>query len=144
MRLPKRGRRARWLAIGYGLLLFVWLTPEDNSVVPVTLLGAGLSVLLVIYWVLGKWGGSSIAERYVVPGVVLLGAAAGLGTSITTFSLMLVKNVQHSHIYIDFPPGLMLAILARAPLWALAGGLLGLGLTLAWLALVPQQPAREE
>jgi hypothetical protein len=133
--LPQRGRRARWLAIGYGVLLFLWLAPEDNSILPVTLLGGGLSALAVVLWMLGKLGGRAIPARYAVLGAVLLGIGIGLGASVATFSLMLLKDAQHSHIYPDFPPALMLAILARAPAWAAAGGLAGFGAALAWLGL---------
>lgn len=30
-------RRLRLMTMGYGLLLFIWLTPEDNTVWPVAL-----------------------------------------------------------------------------------------------------------
>jgi hypothetical protein len=44
---------------------------------------------------------------------------------------MLVKNGLHSHLFPDYPFGLIVDLLARAPLWALAGMFAGIGLLLA-------------
>jgi lysylphosphatidylglycerol synthetase-like protein (DUF2156 family) len=73
--------------------------------------------------------------RYLPAITALMGILTGVGASLFTAGLMLFKNVRHSHIYLDFPAGLMGAILERAPVWMIAGGLLGLGIGLAWLAL---------
>jgi hypothetical protein len=135
MKLPARGRKARWLALVYGLLLFLWLGPEDYSVWPVTLLGTGLSALTVILWMSGKIGGKEVSGRMLLPGATLMGATIGIGASIATAALMFFKNARHAHIYLDFPPGQMLAMLERAPIWGLAGSLVGLALALLWLAL---------
>ena len=65
----------------------------------------------------------------------MLGAIIGIGSSLITALLMLLKNARHSHFFPDFPPGQIGAIIERAPVWALAGGLIGLGLGLLWNAL---------
>jgi len=135
MKLPARGRKARWLAIVYGLILFLWLNPEDYSVWPVTLLGTVLSALIIVLWTLGKIGGKEVSTRMMLPGAILLGATIGIGASVITAALMFFKNARHAHLFLDFPPGQMLAILERAPIWGLAGGLTGLALALIWLAL---------
>jgi len=135
LRLPLRGRRARWVAIGYGIVLFLWLGPEDNAVWPVALHGAGLSALLVGFWVLGRFGGKTVSRRTLVPGALALGAVGGLGAAIMTAALMFFKNARHAHLYLDYPPEQMGGLLRRGPVWALAGALFGLGLALAWLAL---------
>lgn len=135
MRLPHRGRKARWIAILYGLLIFFWLSSEDNRIWPVTLLGAGAAVLIVAWMILSRWGGQTIPARYVPVSLALFGLLTGLGASLITALLMLFKNARHGHIFPDYPPGLMGAILERGPLWALGGALAGLGVGLAWLAL---------
>ncbi len=135
LRLPVRGGRARWVAIGYGIVLFLWLEPEDDAVWPAALLGAGLSALLVVFWVLGRFGGKTVSRRTVVSGALALGAVGGFGAAIMTTVLMFFKNARHAHLYPDYPPEQMGAMLQRGPVWALAGALFGLGLALAWLAL---------
>ena len=133
-RVPVRSRRLRWLTLGYGLLVFLWLSPEDTRVTPVAALGLGLSVLLVILAITGKAGGRQIPALFLIPGGVVLGAITGVGAAITTTGLMLIKNGLHAHLFLDYPPRLMLAILERAPKWGVAGALVGLSLALIWLA----------
>jgi hypothetical protein len=135
LRLPRRGRKARWAAILCGMAILLWLGVEDNYVWPVTLLGTGISALTIILWTLDRLCGKAIPGHYVPWLAVLMGALVGLGAALATVILMLFKNAWHSHIFLDFPAELMGAILLRAPLWALAGGMTGLGLGLAWLAL---------
>lgn len=133
LRLPRPGRRARLAGLGTGAALLLWLSVEDNHVWPAALLGAALAVLLVTLTLLHHLGGRDLPARRVVPGAALLGVAAGLAASIVAAGLMLFKNAMHAHLFPDYPPGLLLAILERAPVWAVAGGLAGLGLAFGWL-----------
>jgi hypothetical protein len=135
LQLPKPNRRFRLFIIGYGLVLFIWFTPEDNHVWPATVLGLGMAALLVIWNVLSKLGGKIVPRQYVVLGAVLLGVMVGAGTSVATAGLMFFKNALHAHLFVDYPTPLLLAVLERAPAWGLAGGLAGLGAALAWLSL---------
>src|SRR5690606_27152857 len=93
-----------------------------------------LAALVILLWIMGKLGGQRLPVHYALPGTLLTGACIGLGASVATVGLMFFKNARHAHVYLDFPPELMGAILQRAPLWALAGSFIGLGLTLAWMA----------
>lgn len=135
LRLPTPNRRTRLLIIGYGLLLFLWFTPEDNQVWPVTLLGLGMAALLVLSNVMNKLDGKVISIRYLIAGAVVLGVLIGASTSVTSAGLMFFKNALHPHLFVDFPTPLLPAMLERAPAWGLAGGLVGLGAALAWFAL---------
>jgi hypothetical protein len=139
-KIPVRSRGLRWLALGYGLIVFLWLSPEDTRIAPVVMLGLGLSALLVILTITGSLGGRQIPALYVIPGGLALGAITGVGTAITTTGLMLIKNGLHAHFFLDYPPNLMLAILERAPIWGIAGGLIGLSLAFIWLALSKPRP----
>lgn len=135
MRLPQPGRWSRLLALGYGVALFVWLSVEDTATWSAALFGLGLSSLIAILLTLDKIGGRWLAERYVPVFGVLLGAVIGLGSSPAAAVLMFFKNARHAHIFPDYPVGMILAVLERAPLWAAAGALAGLSIGLAWLAL---------
>lgn len=134
LHIPAGGRKTRWLILFYGMAVFLWLGPEDTSIIPVTLLGGGLSALIVFVWTLHKAGGSAIPARWVPVIAMVLGGATGLGASAFTVGLMFFKNARHAHVFLDYPVGLMLAIVERAPVWAAAGGLLGLAVSLLWLA----------
>lgn len=135
MRLPVPGRWSRLLALGFGAALLAWLSVEDLVTWPAALFGLGLSSLIVILSTLDKIRGRWLARRYVPVLGLLLGAAVGAGTGVTAAGLMFFKNAMHAHVFPDYPAGLILAMLGRAPLWAAAGALAGLGLGLAWLAL---------
>jgi hypothetical protein len=133
--IPTPNRRIRLVVMSYGLLLFLWFTPEDNQVWPVTLLGWGMAALVIFMTLVNKLGGRQIPARYVVPLASVVGILVGLGSSIATAGLMFFKNALHAHLFFDFPTPMMLAILERAPYWGIVGGLAGLGAALAWLAL---------
>jgi hypothetical protein len=133
--LPRPGRRARLIGVGCGLALLFWLSLEDNHAWGVAALGWMLAALLLALALLNRLGGQTLPAASILPGAVLLGLATGLAASIATAALMFFKNAMHAHIFLDYPPGMMLALLARAPGWALAGGLAGAGLALAWGAL---------
>jgi hypothetical protein len=139
MILPQAGPKSRWLIIFCGLAIFFWSATEDTSVSRVSILGAATSSLTVSLWTMKKLGGKFVAMRYLPAITAVMGILIGVGASLFTAGLMMFKNVRHSHIYLDFPAGLMGAILERAPVWMMAGGLLGMGVGLAWLAL--QTPA---
>lgn len=135
MTIPHAGRRLRLLTLAYGGMLLLWLSAEDSAVWPVTGFGLGLATLMLLLTLSDKLGGRRIPARVLPLAASLIGAVVGLGTAVTTVLLMFFKNAVHAHVFLDFPPGLMLAIVQRAPVWGLVGGLGGLGLALMWLAL---------
>lgn len=136
IQLPVRGRWTRLLALGYGVALFLWLSIEDQAVWPVTLFGLGLAALVTIFIALDTIGGRPLPAWQFVIVASVAGGLAGLGTGITTAGLMFFKNAVHAHVFSDFPPGLMLAILERAPVWGLAGTLVGISIGLTWASVV--------
>jgi hypothetical protein len=138
-RIPVRSRRLRWLALTFGAIVIWWLSREDNDVAGVTILGCGLSLLLLMLTVTGRFGGRHISTRFVLAGGVMFGLLAGLGTAVVTPLLMLFKNALHAHLFLDYPPPIMFGILQHAPAWMFVGALTGLGLVLAWLARQDEQ-----
>ena len=133
--IPPVPRRLRGLALLYGIGVFLWLTPEDDNILVPVLFGAVGATLLVIIQTLQRLGGKSIRTRTIPLSAALLGALAGLLTSPAAALIMLIKNAIHSHLFPDYMPEIFIAVLERTPIWTLAGGLLGLSLSLAWLAL---------
>jgi hypothetical protein len=120
------------LYIAYGILVFVWFSPEDHQVWPVALLGTGLVGLLLLRFTLQRLGGQAIPARQVLLIAPLLGLITGAGACLMTVGLMFFKNALHNHIFLDYPPLLMLAMLERIVPWGAAGGLAGVGLALVW------------
>lgn len=113
----------------------IWLSTESAHVGLTALLGCGLALMIVILGVLRWLGGRDL--NLMRGWSVLFGIITGGLTPLTTFFLMLFKNVQHSHIVPDFSNEVMWEVLTRTPAWALAGGLVGGALLLLGLA-VPQ------
>ena len=116
------GRRPRWLApltLGYGFLVFVWLTPEQDSVWLAALLGLGGAFVTAAH--------SRVRFRLMLP---LWGAFVGASGAFAAAGLMFLKTALHAHPFPDFPTLLMLAMIERAPAWGVAGTLVGAGLLL--------------
>ena len=132
--LPPRRPRLRWIALGYGVVLLLWTSLEDNGVALVTLAGVALMLIAAAFWLRRRFGGRSIAARDALIGAVLIGAVAGAGSAGATAALMLLKVGLHAHVFPDYPFGMIVDMLRRAPVWALAGSLAALGVTLALLA----------
>ncbi len=132
------------ISLAYGLMLFVWLTPEDNTVWPVAVLGVGLALLSLMWLIRRHLGGSGFHGWYVPIGAALLGGIIGLGGTLATAGLMFFKNALHAHAFWDFPPGMVVAMLIRAPSWALAGGLAGIGTGLLWVWRKTIMPVKQE
>ncbi len=135
MRVPASGPRARLIALVYGAGLLLWLSLEDSGVAAAALLGLGLAALILALTTADQLGGRRVTARAVPLAGALLGAALGLGAALAAAGLMFFKNALHGHVFLDYPPGLIGATLARGPAWALAGALAGFGGGLALLAL---------
>jgi hypothetical protein len=120
--------------LGYGVVILGWLTPEGNAVWFASLLGVGLAYLLLGLGLQHWWGGHTLSCKHWMPLSILLGLGGGLAASLCTFLLMLIKNVQHSHLVLDFPSEVLLGTLERTPAWMVAGGLIHLALLLIYIA----------
>lgn len=127
-------RRVRWLAIGYAIMLFLWMSTEDNAPLTVSVLGL-VGTLLIAAGQATRSPTKPPAETTQASGWPLLlgawwGGLIGAGASVFTAGLMFFKTAWHSHLFPDFPIEMMLAMLLRAPVWGLAGALMGVALVL--------------
>jgi hypothetical protein len=112
--------------IGYGLIILIWLSLEDNNNLSVALLGIGLALLTSLFLLLNRFGGRTFSLRQCFWGNLVLGAIVGALSAVSTALLMFFKSSWHAHQFLDYPPQMMLAMLSRIPIWALAGFLIGL------------------
>ncbi len=127
-----RWRRAMVLA--GGLAVFFWLRLEDHGVATAILMGLISTALAGMVWVWPHLSRREWGPRGLLVTMGLTGAAAGAASALATAGLMLLKNGFHGHLNPDYPAGLLLDTLSRAPAWALAGALLGIGAALLSLA----------
>lgn len=135
LRLPVPGLRSRLLLLASGGLTLLWLSVEDNSVLPVTVLGTWLAGLLLVIWTGRQYGAQDLPLRLWLPGAGLLGVIGGAAATLMIVALMFFKTAWHSHLFPDYPSQMMLDMLAGLPLRALAGGCIGLAAGLLWLAV---------
>lgn len=137
--VPDLIKPLRWLTILVGIALLLWLSREENSVRSVTLYGLTVSALGLALWLSDRFAGWRIPGKLLPVFAALTGALLGLSTGLVTAGLMLFKSALHNHVFPDYPPTLMGAILERIPTWTMAGAFAGLALALLWLAFRPQE-----
>jgi hypothetical protein len=135
MTLPTRGKHFRNIALIFGIMLFLWMRLEDFQMLPVVAFGTAFAALTLLGWLLGRLGDKTISTRALVFGAILSGALLGLSAVITISALMFFKTATHAHVFPDYPPAQILAMLERAPAWTLAGALGGAGVLLLRFAL---------
>jgi len=112
----RRLSRAAWILTG--LLGLAWIGVEDRGLTAVITLAwmIALSSLLTVRARRGSW--------------VLQGAAAGVLVAPIAAVLILLKVGLHAHPLPDFSSNQVASLLARMPVWAAAGGILGAGAAL--------------
>lgn len=133
--IPKTDSRTIFLLLGYGLVLLIWLSLEDNGVLSVALLGTGAAILFTIIWLLKRIGGQVLPLRRWFLGMLGLGAAIGALSALTTTLLMFFKTGWHGHDFADYPPAMILAMLQRLPIWTVAGLFVGLAIAMIRLSM---------
>ncbi|MEM9951251.1 MAG: hypothetical protein AAF846_06620 [Chloroflexota bacterium] len=124
--VPTLKNKARFLMIGYGLILLFWMSLENRDTLIVALLGTGATLIYLGSALLKRFGGREFTHRAWSTAVVFLGAVFGGLSVVTTALLMFFKSSWHGHLYPDFPPAMIWAMLMRLPYWMLSGALLGL------------------
>lgn len=129
-----------WLIL-LGIALFFWLGKEDKDVVAVTALGLILAGSFVCWLIFQRRRFDITANSKISLALGILGGVCcGALSSLFTALLMLLKDLRHGHVFPDYPPELILAALERLPAWSLAGGLIGLALSLFCRAFAGARP----
>lgn len=136
-------RVLRWVTLVWGAAILVWLSLEDSSPVPAAILAAGVSLLLISTQMLRWKKLNTVNAGYIFPIAALFGALSGASAAITTALLMLLKTGMHAHGVPDYAFAQMLGMIERAPVWALAGALLAIGVALAVQRVKPQAGASD-
>lgn len=131
MKMPPLPRRADLIGVGYGAILFFWLSIEDQNAFAPALLGGVGAFLIGLRWVLMRIGGKTIQLSTALIGAALWGALVGAGGTAAAAILMFFKTAWHAHIFPDYPLPMIAEMLARSPAWALAGALAALAIILA-------------
>lgn len=103
--------------------MLIWMSIEDTSVLPPVALSLIISLLIAAFQLKKR---ESLCASLLT--MTLIGASVGLGTAFVAALLMLVKTGWHAHIFPDYPLGMILDMLRRAPAWVVAGGLIGFGM----------------
>ncbi|MDX2161189.1 MAG: hypothetical protein SF162_07690 [bacterium] len=138
--VPHLPHSARWIAFAYGALVFIWLSLEDNAVFSVALIGLGGAGLVGVRGFLRQFGGKTLPAAAFGIGLAVTGAGIGVGGAVGAAALMLLKTGLHSHLFPDYPAGVMIAMLMRAPAWGSAGALCGISAACWLLGGLPKAP----
>lgn len=117
-------RHERWARIGYGIALLFWLGAEDTETLPIALLGLLGAVLGVGGWAWRTYGQTPLTPATQRLALVLTGGLIGASAALISTLLMFLKTGWHNHPFPDFPFAMMIAMLERAPVWAMAGAML--------------------
>jgi hypothetical protein len=128
--IPSPSYKNRLLIIALGIIILVWSGLEDNQVGGVALLGWITASLSIANLILSRFGGREVQVSTLIKLSPVVGASIGALASLATALLMIFKTIRHSHVFPDYPPQLILAILERLPIWALSSGFIILGLAL--------------
>lgn len=133
MTSPARPPGRVWLRISaliLGIALILWLPIEDVNLYQVLFFANAVCAWWAMRFLLNISPQSSgFLWRH-----VLIGLVAGLAVSPVALFLMAFKSGLHGHGTPDFSSTQVLSVLARSPVWVVAGLLLGPGVALARLS----------
>lgn len=118
--------RLRAITLFWGAITLFWLGLEDTDMLKVAVLGAGISALAVLWEVLHMRPLARLSGGMWWVALASIGGVIGGGGVIATVALMFFKTAWHSHIFPDFPPEMLSAMLERLPAWGIAGACLGM------------------
>lgn len=134
-RVPAPNLLQRWLNIGCGLAVLIWLGVEDDSVLPALLLGMMMTALGIAHPMMRARAGTMLSGTRAIAGAwTVLGLMVGGLTPSAAVILLAFKDATHAHSFPDAPAELLADVLALTPTWGIAGALIGIGLYAGWRA----------
>ncbi len=136
MEIPHLTRQHITMSLGYGGILLFWLSLENNNILFVSLLGAGLAGILTGLTVLRYLGGRTFLPYQWIPSLIILGCVIGFAAVWASLFLMIFKNGWHAHAYPDFPATIIGGMVHRLLPWSVAGGFCG-GAAVLWRLAPP-------
>ncbi len=132
MTIPQTDYKTRLIALSLGITIFLWLSLEDNNVIGVTLLGWISSFSIISFGLMSRYAGLTLSSKRLLFAGFGYGAMIGAGANLSTAFLMLFKDVRHAHVFPDYPPQMILAMLERLPIWTISMACIVLSLSLMY------------
>jgi hypothetical protein len=133
----------RFTALIIAVAIILWLPIEDVGVHYVLVFAILISAWLAarffpvstfpIAWSNREGRNREAGRRFIIKHIII-GTLSGVAVSPLALLLMAFKSGLHGHGQPDFTLSQMAAVLARTPVWALAGFLTALGIAIARLA----------
>ena len=132
---PKSPIWLRLAAAILGAFLILWLPGEDSGTGIVLALAALICLWLAVY----RLHTLSISSWKDVGRYGLYGSLFGTAVVPTALLLMAIKTGLHAHPVTDFTANQITGLFSRAPIWMIAGLIIGLGSGM-WRYLLSSQP----
>lgn len=132
--IPPRPLWLRWLLILVSGAIFFWTGVEDDRIGIAVTLGTLFCGVILAHWLTGALTIRVLHDDQIWMAWAFFGALTGGGGIVTAVIIMAFKDARHAHPFPDYPIGLLADLIARAPVWALAGAFVGLGVYAAWRA----------
>lgn len=123
--IPSRTDQHVYLTVFLGVMTLVWLSTESTYMPLTAALGLAWAFAIAALFVMHNFSQRVLQGRLLWLSAIVFGVFVGVLAAVISFFLMLFKNVQHAHLTPDFPNATLLGMLARAPVWGLAGALFG-------------------
>jgi hypothetical protein len=128
------GRAARWGLVMLGGFILFWLPVEDSRFITIQIIAALLCGLAGAYLYFKRgWQFSTLQAA-------VYGSALGAAVTPAAAFFMLLKNGLHAHAAPDFDLADLQHVLQRAPVWALSGMMIALGIS----TLLHQKPSADD
>lgn len=128
MQIPEKFPGLKWLTILCGVYSAIWIALEGVLWREVSL--AILLTAVLLLHIAQKWFGGRVVSVWMwLVGTAMFGFCWGLGSSMMTLLLMVLKTGLHAHGP-EFTPAEIGWVLAQIPLWTAVGLLFGVGIGL--------------
>ena len=112
----------RYLAIGVGVFILIWLPFEDTSEQSAIIIALIISVLLATQWLINLPVEHS--KQLLIHSIV--GCLAGAATIFITILLIAFKSGLHNHGFAEYSKDQIINIFWLSPYFVISGFLLGL------------------